>query len=269
MAAVLYGVQSGTFDRLGLTVKIQAMASGALSVAAVIGGTLHMAKASVVSLAVAHLRGLPLMIFAPSAVYVAGRKTGGILVAKDSKIKAAPDFAGKVAGVTSLVDAKVFSMRVWLDKDGGDSNAIKFVEIPGPSGLAALTAGRVDAIIASTPFLDDALASGSVRDLGDPLSGIGNRFVTAWYTTQKYATDNSDVVRRFRQGLYTSARYANSHPAQMAAILAPFAGLTSRISRKHACSSKRLKTRSTTKSLLTPPPNMASSINHSRRKTFC
>lgn len=225
-AAVLYGVQSGIFERLGLRLDVQPMSSGSVGVSAVVGGSLQFAKSSVVALAAAHVHGLPLKIIAPSTIYTPDRPVAGLIVALDSPIRSPKDLAGKTVGVSSLLDSRVFTLRAWVDQVGGDYRAVKFVEIPGPSVLAALFSGRIDATVASYPLLPDAMATGRARNLGDPNGAIGKRWVlNTWYTTDTYAATQSDVVHRFQRGLYASAVYANAHPDEMEAVLAPFAGL--------------------------------------------
>ena len=142
---------------------------------------------------------------------------------KDSPLRPGKDFNGKTIGVSSLVDARVISIKAWIDQTGGDAKLLKFVEVPASSVLAALDAGRIDATVVSNTQLGDAMQSGSFKNLGEPNAAIGKRYiVNTWYTTRAFLAQNPDVVHRFLAGLLPAVTYANAHPDEMTAYLAPF-----------------------------------------------
>jgi len=223
---VIYGNASGTFSRLGLDVNVVKMASGSAGAAAVAGGALDVAKGSVIAVVAAHAHGIPFVIIAPSTLFTVEHPISGILVRLDSPIHTGADLNGKTIGVASLVDSRILSIRAWVDRNGGDAQTLKLLEIPTATIVAALDSGRIDATAASDPSLFDALASGRVRNIGEPNSAVAKRYViTAWFTTRDYAQRNADVIRRFRSGLETAAVYANAHPKEMAQYIAPFTGI--------------------------------------------
>ena len=223
---VIYGNSAGIFARLGLDVNVVKMGSGSAGAAAVAGGTLDVAKGSVIAVAAAHAHGIPFVIVAPSTLFTVEHPISGILVRIDSPIRTGADLNGKTIGVVSLVDSRNLAIKAWVDQNGGDAQTLKLLEIPPGSIVAALDAGRIDATGASDPALFDALATGRVRNIGEPNGAVAKRYViTAWFTTRDYAQRNADVIRRFRSGLQTAAVYANAHPKEMAAYIAPFTGI--------------------------------------------
>jgi NitT/TauT family transport system substrate-binding protein len=223
VAATLYGVSSGLFERNGLDVKVEPILSGSAGASAVAAGALPVAKSSTIALIVAHARGLPFVIIAPSIVFTADKPTSALLVVKDSPLRPGKDFNGKTLGVASLVDARVISIKAWIDQNGGDSKTLKFIEVPQSSVLAALTAGRIDATVVSNTQLGAATQSGEFKNLGEPNIAIGRRYiVNTWYTTRDFVAKNPDVIRRFRASLQQAAVYANAHPDEMVGYLAPF-----------------------------------------------
>lgn len=224
--AVLYGTQTGVFAKLGLAPKIERMANGNAAIAATVGGSLQFAKSSCIALIAAHAKGVPLVVIAPSAMSTPQNPVSGLLVLTESPLRTGRDFNGKTFGVGALVDARVLAIKAWVDANGGDAKTLKFVEIPGTEIVQALQSQRIDATVASAPVLGAALATGKVRKIADPNLAVAPRFVlTTWFTTADYAKNNPDVVRRFCAGLKTSATYANAHPVEMAAYLAPFSGI--------------------------------------------
>jgi NitT/TauT family transport system substrate-binding protein len=223
VSATLYGISSGLFERNGLEVKVEPILSGSAGASAVAAGALPIAKSSTIALVVAHARGLPFVIVAPSIVFTADRPTSALIVRKDSPMTPGKDFNGKTLGVASLVDARVISIKAWIDQSGGDSKTLKFIEVPQSLVLSALTAGRIDATVVSNTQLGDAMQSGDFKNLGEPNTAIGKRYiVNTWYTTRAFVAQNPDVIRRFRAALTPAAVYANAHPDEMVKYLAPF-----------------------------------------------
>ena len=223
---VFYGIAAGIFPKLGLDISVTKMSSGSAGAAAVAGGTLNFAKGSVVAAAVAHARGIPFVLVAPSSLFSTDHPISGLLVRADSPIRTGKDLNGKTVGVASLVDSRVLAIKAWIDQNGGDTATVKFTEVPSATVVAALDADRIDATAASDPLLYDALATGRVKSIAEPNAAVAKKFViTAWFTTHAYATANVDVVRRFRAGLTQAAIYANAHPKDMAPYIAPFTGI--------------------------------------------
>jgi NitT/TauT family transport system substrate-binding protein len=223
IAATLYGISAGTFRRAGLDVRVEPVLSGAAGASAVAAGSLPIAKSSTIAIVAAHARGLPFVVIAPSIVFTADRPTSALIVRKESPLASGSDFNGKTIGVSSLVDARVIAIKAWIDQNGGDSRTLKFIEVPVSLVLSALDAGRIDATVVSNTQLGDAISSGRFKTLGEPNTAIGKRYViNTWYTTRAFAAQHADVVRRFRAGLAPAVTYANAHPDEMTAYLAPF-----------------------------------------------
>lgn len=223
IAATLYGIAAGNFERNGLDLHVEPILSGAAGASAVAAGALPIAKSSTIALVAAHARGIPFVIIAPSVMFSADRPTSALIVRKDSTLAPGKDFNGKTLGVASLVDGRVISIKAWIDQNGGDSKSLKFIEIPSSAVLNALESGRIDATAASNTQLGDAMQSGAFKNLGEPNTAIGKRYViNTWYTTRAYAAQNPDTIRKFRAGLLPSVVYANAHPDEMTTYLAPY-----------------------------------------------
>ena len=110
---------------------------------------------------------------------------------------------------------------MWMDRNGGDSTTVKFVEIPFPAIPAALEAHRIDAAFVTEPFINLAQKSGRV--LVYPWEAIGKRFlVGAWVAMSGWADDHADVVARFAGAIHESAVWANKNAAASGEILAKY-----------------------------------------------
>jgi len=221
-ALIYYASDNGYFSKAGLDVEITQNASTPAVVSAVASGTYDIAFANISTLAVAHAHGLPFVCIAPGAGWQPGKIVGGIMVANASPIKTAPDCNGKTFATPGLNTIGEYLPRAWIDKHGGDSSTVKFVEIPFPLETEAVTSGRVDACYLVEPFLTAALKGGAVRALAypDDALGGGGYLATVWYSTVQWAKSHPDVVTRFASAMRDAGRWANANPTKVVPILA-------------------------------------------------
>jgi NitT/TauT family transport system substrate-binding protein len=220
----LWAIDSGLFRKNGFDASLERATSGAAAASAVIGGSFEIGKSSVVSLLTAHAHGLPLLIIAPAGDYDSSNVTTAIAVKPDSTIRSGADLNGKTVAVSAINDSFSISMRTWVDAHGGDSSTLKLIELPMSSVTLALSNGRIDAAVLIQPFLAPALAAGSVRSIGDPVSALGAHHTdSAWFTTIEYTQKNPDIIARFMRTIRDAAVYVNGHHAETAYLLTKFA----------------------------------------------
>ena len=194
---VLYGVQSGLFKRNGLDVQVSPERSGPAITAGVAGGAYQIGKASVTPLILAHSKGLPIVLVAPAGIYNASAPIDGMFVRTESTVKTAADLNGKTFGVYGIGDVYTISARAWMEKNGGDPNSLKFVELPISAMVEAIATGRVDAGAMNEPALQIALTSPRLRLVTHTFAAIAPRFLyTAWFASTDYATAHRAADRR-------------------------------------------------------------------------
>jgi NitT/TauT family transport system substrate-binding protein len=217
---------SGIFTRAGLKVDIVRFTSGSSAIAALIGGSLDVARGSLLPLISARSHGVPVEIIAPAELWDANKPSEGIVVLKESSIASGRDLNGSTMPAASLLDFDEMSSRAWIDATGGDSRTVKFIELPSSVVLAALEQGRIAAAFLSNPFLTNAIASGRAKVIGLPNSAIAKRFlVTCYCSTETFVGANRDAIRKFADALIRSAAYANSHRAEVLPVIAPYWGV--------------------------------------------
>ena len=223
----LWSEQNGTFAKNGIDAQFVPMNSGAVITAAILGGSLEFGKISMLNLIQAHARALPIVIELPAALYVADRNDGiGLVVARDAKIHRGRDLNGKIFGVPALGDLFTIVSSAWIDKTGGDSSTVKFLELPGRAAADAIASGRIDAATLAQPTLQEAMATGKCRVVTDPFSAVAPRFIsTAYACSVDYATKNAALVARFRSIVSDANAYANAHPGEMLPLIAKFSGI--------------------------------------------
>ena len=220
----LFGAAAGIFRRNGLDVKVTVLNGGGAIIAAIAGGSLEAGFSNAVSAAQAVQRGIPVVVLTPAAEWP-GEKSDTLLVkARGSKLKTGADLTGKTVAVTTLGGGLQSSARLWIDKNGGDSKSIHFLELPFTEMAAALKAGRIDAAMLSEPVLSESRAD--VETLADPFSAVAPRWTVGVFVASKaWVTANPDQARRFVQGMYDTAHWANAHHAETAKIVAPLANI--------------------------------------------
>jgi NitT/TauT family transport system substrate-binding protein len=220
-----YASELGYFKDAGFDAQITALENGGTVITAVLGGALDVGLGNLAAVSAAHSRGLPIAVIAPGALYSNSATTQAILTANGSTIKTAKDLAGKKVGVTGLSSLLQVGIRSWIDKNGGDSNAVQYIELPTPTMIDALTAGRIDACGMVEPWVSQAHAT--CRIIGAPFSSIGDRFlITAWVTTRSWVDANRQTARQFAGVVRRTANWVNANPKPSAEILARFLHLS-------------------------------------------
>jgi NitT/TauT family transport system substrate-binding protein len=220
-AEPFYAIDAGFFRKAGFEAEVTSLSSGPATMAAVASGTIEFGASNLASLAIAHERGLPLVMVSGAGTYDAGaaQKTAALLVAKTSPIGAARDLAGKTIAVNALKGIGEVAARAWLDANHAASTSVNFIELPFSQMDAALAAGRIDAAIVEEPALSAALSQNS-RVLGYAYDAIAKRFnIGAWFATKEYASAHPEIVRKFAEAIAATAVWANHHRPESARIL--------------------------------------------------
>lgn len=235
MAPIYYAIADGTYRNAGLDVEIDVINSGSASTAAVLAGAYELGKASPMASLLAHQRGLPLTIVANGAVWDPKHPFNLVLTAADSPIKTAADCNGKIGSAPGLNDIVQLAVLLWVDKNGGDSRTMKWVEIPNSSAAAALVEHRVDVTTLNEPQLTAALESGKIRRLGDAFSAIADRWVASVYLARPdWADQHAEALRRWVRITYETSAWANAHQAVTAPMMSDITKIPLDVFRKMA-----------------------------------
>src|ERR1700722_16982298 len=217
-AEVYYAEDLGFFKDVGLDVRITAMTNSGAIIAALAGGGGDIGNAVVGSVADARSKGIPVLFIAPAGLYDAASPTAALVTTKDSPIRKAADLTGKVVAVSGLNDLTYFATRAWIDKNGGNSANVKFIELPFPTMAAAIAQHRVDAAYVIEPFL--TAGAGGLRILSRAAESVAPRYqATGWIASESWLASHADVALRFGTAIHRTALWANSHHKESAAIL--------------------------------------------------
>lgn len=217
-AEPFYAEQIGAFKRARLDAEVKMLTNGGVIVTALAAGAVDLGIANLATLASAYARGLPVMLLAPGSLYSSAEPSTALLVAKSSTIRTAKELAGKKIAVISLNSILHIAVKNWIDKNGGESGASQYIEMPVSDMTPALLAGRVDAAAEGEPWI--SRAKEQTRVVGYPFDSVASRFlITAWGVNKNWLDKNPAAARSAAAAVRDTAQWANGHPKESADIL--------------------------------------------------
>lgn len=223
-AEPLYAQAEGFYARGGLDAVISTLANGGAILAAVVGGALDVGFANLTSIAAARQRGVQVRIVAPATVYTEKAPVTVLVRAKGAKLHTGADLRDKTVAVSTLKGELQVGACAWIDKTGGDSTQTHFIEMRFSTMPAALAAGRIDAAMITEPAL--TAHKDTVELLSDAYTAIAPQFLIGGFiASESWLRENADAAHRFSAVMAETARWANAHHAETAAILAKSAGI--------------------------------------------
>ncbi len=230
-AQAYYAQDLGFFKKAGLNVELSTFTNGAAVSAAVASGALDLGVSNPVGIANAVAHGVHFVYIAGGGLYDTKAPTTVLCVAKNSPLKSPKELEGKTVAVSALKDISALGVQAWLANEGVDVAKVRFTEIAFSQMGPALERGTVAAAMISEPSL--TAARSETRVLGKAFDAIGKHFlISGWFTTSDWAMKNPDAAKRFVSVMYESARWANAHRDQSAAILSKYSKIDADTARK-------------------------------------
>ena len=223
LAPLYLGMDQGFFKDEGLTIEPAVAEGGAAVVPAVMSGDNQIGFSNVTSIMNGKAQNLPLK---PLAAGVSGAssedKAWDALLAPKGGVTDLQQLEGKKVSVNTLKNLPEVAVRNSLEKAGVDVSKVEFVEIPFPDVPAALEAKRVDAAFAVEPFVGASVGAGATK-LAEPFEELAPDLTIAeYFTTEKYAQENPDVVERFTRAINKSLDFAQQNPDEVRRIITTY-----------------------------------------------
>ena len=228
VAAMFMAIEKGFFKSEGLELETVPMAGGAVIVQGVTSGDLQIGWTNVISLYQAHVEGFDFKLVAAGASNGRGKnESHAMLVAKSSPVKSAKDLEGKTVAVNTLNNIVHLMAMAWIDKNGGSSSKVKFVEVPFPQMEAALSGGKLDAVSIHEPFATGALEKGGARLLSHPWGDVLARFhIAGWFSSEKWIQKNKETTQAFIRAIGRGVDAIQADPEGSRAAMVKWAGLS-------------------------------------------
>jgi NitT/TauT family transport system substrate-binding protein len=226
VAALYLGEEVGIWKKHGLQLKANVASTGA--VPAVMSGEYHFGFTALVNVLQARDKGLPLKIIAAgsSSTAVKGADVTMIHAGPSSGIKSAKDLEGKTASVNALNGLLQMLGKAAVKADGGDPNKVRFIELGFAEALAALQAGKIDAMVGAEPFGTAAMASGFPA-IASPYQAMSSKsmLTSSYFTSEPQLKANPELFKKIRAAINESLDYAQAHPDEIRKQLPKFTKL--------------------------------------------
>jgi len=217
-ALMFYADEMGFFKAAGLDVDVQAMPNGEAVTVGLTGNALEIGCSQAVSVITAFKRGLPVTIIASGGMQIPSAPIGMFFVPKGSTAQSGRDFDGKTVAILGIKGLAQFGTQAWLDRTGGNSSSVKFIEMSGAEIAVAIGDGRVDGAFVPEPFV--AAVRKVARPIANPMEAIAPTFLSsAHFAMQPWAKAHPDEVRRFQRAIRDAAIWANRNHDRSALIL--------------------------------------------------
>jgi NitT/TauT family transport system substrate-binding protein len=230
-APIFVGREKGFFAKQNIELDLSTAGGGAAIIPGVISGQMQFGFSNISSMLIAQTKGLNLVGVAPGASSSgqAGTDFAAIIVGGDSQLKSAKDLEGKTVAVNNLNNIGDTGVRAAVRAAGGDPSKVKFLEVPFPDMPAALADKRIEAAWVVEPFLTIARDRGAKVLSWNLLDVAPKMMIAVYFTSEKYAKEKPDMVKRFKTAITESLAYAESHPDEVRKAIPTFTRITPEI----------------------------------------
>ncbi|GIF74511.1 ABC transporter substrate-binding protein [Asanoa siamensis] len=223
VAPIYLGKEKGFFSKRNIDLTLTTAQGGAAIAPAVLSGQYQFGFSNAISLLLAKSQNAPLKVVCNGVNSTgAAEDFAGLYVKPDSPVQSPKDLVGKTVAANTLKNIVDTSVRASVKKDGGDPSQVKFTELPFPEQLAALQAGRVDAIFLVEPFQSAAVAAGMRKIASSYVDAAPNLTVAMYFTSAKLAGENPDLVARFTEAMKESLAYADAHGDEVRDVIGTY-----------------------------------------------
>ena len=220
-----YAVDAGFAKAAGFNVELVPSQNGAAIASAVASGAVDVGNGNLVSVALAHAKGIPFVLIAPGGLYASKTPSTEFFVPKGSSARTGRDFSGKTVAINTLRGLPQYGTQAWIDKTGGDSKTVKFIEMSSADIVVALQQNRIDGAPLTEPFVSSGRTTGT--RIAAIFDAIAPAFlITAHFTTLEWARAHPEAVRRFQDVIAKTAAWANKNHDRSAEILVKYAKLS-------------------------------------------
>lgn len=223
-AALHIADQQGFFEEEGLEVEIEETSGGAIAVPGVESGDYDFAFGNTVSLMVAQDQGLDLRYVTNGATTTGelGEDFAAVVAPEDSQLETSADLSNGEASSNNLNNIGDLSIRLAVDKAGGDGSDIEFVELGFGEAQAAVENGNVEAALILEPFLTPALEEG-LKPVSWPYAEAHPEFdIGGFFTRADYFEEDPETVEAFSNALNKALEYSEENPDDVREVIGSY-----------------------------------------------
>ncbi|MCA0145089.1 ABC transporter substrate-binding protein [Blastococcus sp. LR1] len=213
-AALYAGIEEGFFADRNIEITVETGQGGAALLPAVMAGQIDFATSNPVSLLQAREEGLDVRVIShwTSALSEGDTDINGVVAKAGSGIESAADLAGKRVAINTLNGMGDLTIRAAIEKDGGDPEAVQFVELPFPDMPAALGQGNVDAVWVPEPFLGGLQAAGNTVVSYSSKDSVQGHPTQLFFTSAQLMESDPELVEDMTAALEETLEFADANP---------------------------------------------------------
>jgi NitT/TauT family transport system substrate-binding protein len=198
-SAVYWAEEQGFFEEEGLTVDLQTLQGGPVSIQRLVSGELDFGFTNLLSFGIAVDGGAPIKVATLTSSL--SSESGGIFVTEGSDIESLEDLDGMTVGVNTTSNVGDVTLNALLESEGLEDVGPSYVEVPFPEMVAGVESGAIEAGYMTEPFTSAARAAG-LRNVVDLYSGPNESLPMAIYATStEYADANPNTVAAFQRAV--------------------------------------------------------------------
>jgi NitT/TauT family transport system substrate-binding protein len=224
VAPMYLGQKKGFYSERGIKLELTPAQGGAAIVPGVVSEQFQFGFSNTTSLMIAQSQNVPVkaVVNGVASTGEVGADFAAIAVKKGSPIKSAKDLVGRKVAVNTLNNICDTSVNESVRKDGGDPSDVKFAELAFDQMPAAINSGQVDAACIVEPALSTLKSQGGTEVASLFVDVSPDLTVAMYFTSQKYAQENPELVKKFQEATAESLEYADSHPDEVREILTTY-----------------------------------------------
>jgi NitT/TauT family transport system substrate-binding protein len=223
-APLFIAIKNGYFRQQHLAVTTRIVAEGSAALPDLTSGRVSIVGGSYFSFFEAADRGAKVKVLAAGS-QCAGN-TLNVLAMPKSNITTPADLAGKTIAVDSTGGVQTLTINALLRDQGIDPAGITYVPIPFAGMPAALTAGRVDAISETEPFITAAEQDGARPVLAQCQGSTTDMPLSGYFATQTWARRHPGTALAFQRAIEQAQAAADANPELARQVLPAFTTIT-------------------------------------------
>ncbi|OMQ16399.1 hypothetical protein A7K94_0202760 [Modestobacter sp. VKM Ac-2676] len=225
---IAMGLAEGVWEDNGLDLSLETANSSPNIISAVMSGDYQIGYGGVTAVFQAVENGIDLVLVAPASATSDDPEAGinDILVKPDSGMTTAADLEGKKVAVNALGGYVQLLAQIAIDAEGGDPDAVQWVELPIPDQPAALESGAIDAFVAGEPFGTLGREQGLVT-LANPHALLSEDAVVAgvWYASRAAVEEDPELYSSIVDAIEESNALALADDPGLRNTIAEFTGI--------------------------------------------
>jgi NitT/TauT family transport system substrate-binding protein len=227
-AGLQVAIKEGYFKQAGLNVSVKTVAQSTAAIPDLLHGSIDIiGGGNYVSFLEAQAHGtFPVEFLAPAVDCTTN--SYGVVAMPSSGITKASDLAGKTIAVNLTQNIQTLTTTAVLQSSGVSASSVRYVQVPFPDMVAALQAGRVNAVSAVEPFLSAALAAGGKLVTSTCTGPTADFPLSGYITTQTWAQQHAAAARAFQQAVEKGNAFANAHPDVVRSVLPTYTSMTAK-----------------------------------------